>query len=1752
MPGSTSGIESHQLLQDGTHSIYLLRRHMIGLFKGKISRVFAFHIAAVICLVASLASPVQAADTVSATKPAPRATASETAQKVLPPAHSGLRPTPSQLQSAKDLRAISFMENKGQAPDGILWTTQGMNYRAEFSKGSFVLQTVRPMPEALETGKRANTKALPVTASTGAAGSVATGQSETLKVQIEEQRIELEGANPLSKIEPLDERPGKVSFFEGKDPSRWVKGASTYARLRYKEIYPGIDLVFYGKEGRLEYDFVVAAGADPSLIRMKIDGDDAVSITDQGELRLGDVVHRPQLYQNLDHGKRLVEGKFVALAGDRVGFAFANYDRTKTFVIDPAINLLYSTYAGGIHNDQAFGMTVDLQGNTYLTGWAASQDFPVTGNAFQTTRMTIGSYLYDVIVMKFDPSGTLLYSTFLGGAQNDQGGPIVANPDGSVYVGGYTQSPDFPTTSNAFQKAWGGGLDGFLARISSDGSQLLYSTYLGGSGDEAITSMILNADGSLWMSGVASQAGLPASANAFQPQPNGIDNSFVAKAQFDTSGNLQLPYLTFIGGSQSGQTNGPGEGWPSSLALDAAGNVYIAGTTQSSNYPVTANAYEQPVTLSHGCDNSPNPNSIGVVTKFSPDLSQMLYSTYFGGKTEDQNGFPYCNQGIGSIHFDVKGNIWLYGYTAESDLPITANAISSQLNGTGAANGQDTFLAELSADGSTLLYGTYLGGSGLDSTGSMAFDTAGNIWLSGSSNSTNYPVTSDALQTQDSGGGYDFTLTELSPDGTKILYSTYLGGTADNGANGIAMALDGSGNIHLSGSTASTSFPVTPDAFQPIFANGDAGPDGDDIFYTVLGTGTIGTVGPATGGNTGDSTITISGAGFQSGATCQLELNGTTITATSASVNASGTAITCTFALNGAATGSYSVVVSNPDGGSTLTSQDAFTVESGQGPNIGVNLVGRSAIRVGTQTAYNLTISNTGDTNAYAVLVNVSYPTTATLTFNYDALPKLPNGTTSTYASASPIYTAGGVNNQLIFIPFLQPGAADSYSFQVLDQTLGDSPSVSASAAYSSSVLTAPSDSTNAANWTPRLRSELPALPLASGSSGNALSCFNDVVGAVANAFGVPGCVGGSTLSVLLGAIAGSADGSLPNPISNGGAFAGWLAQNIAPNCAGALGPVGAAAGAAYSAWQALGDCGGQQYQKAIIKFLTTGSIDPNYKSGPIGDGSASQYVRGTIPLTYSVGFENEASATAPAAAVVVTDQLDPSKVDLSTVSLGSIAFGSNVIELPSGQSNYISLYTPPGVTTYKVRIQGSLNANTGLLKWTFQTIDPTTGLPPTDPTVGFLPPDADGVEGQASVVFNVMPKSSQSTGTQITNTASVVFDSNAAISTPTWLNTLDVTAPVSSVTALPAAEITTGSTATFTVNWSGTDADSGIASYNIYVSDNGGAFTLWQSAVTATSASYTGTLGHTYSFYSIATDKVGNVQTAKTNADTSTTVTTTLLVSTTMLTSGNSSIASGSSVTFTAVVTPPSGTTTAPTGTVTFLNGTTTLGTGPLNGTGTATYTTTALPVGTDSITAQYGGDTVFAASTSAAVSIVVGTPNFSLSLSPTSVSIAGGGSGSTTITATPAFGFASAITFACSGLPADATCSFSPATVTPSGSAVATTKLTIATNVTSASLRKDLPTPWSNGRKPMLCIFLLGGLGLLRARRYFRNLTRSHALLNLSVLALLLLGLAGAAVIGCGGGSSNSTPDGTSTVTITATGGSQTQTTTLAVTVQ
>ena len=446
-------------------------------------------------------------------------------------------------------------------------------------------------------------------------------------------------------------------------------------------------------------------------------------------------------------------------------------------------------------------------------------------------------------------------------------------------------------------------------------------------------------------------------------------------------------------------------------------------------------------------------------------------------------------------------------------------------------------------------------------------------------------------------------------------------------------------------------------------------------------------------------------------------------------------------------------------------------------------------------------------------------------------------------------------------------------------------------------------------------------------------------------------------------------------------------------------------------------------------------------------------------------------------------------------------------------------------------------------------TVAPASGTGTPTGTVTFYDGTTSLGTGTLSSGTATYSTSSLAVGTH-SITASYGGDTSNEASTSSAVTvTVTVNALATTATALTASSTSAaaGTAITFTAAVKGA---SGSAAPTGTVTFYDGATSLGTGTLSAGSATYT-TSSLAVGVHSITASYGGDANNrSSTSIAISVTITATPLVSTTTLTSSSASIAAGSSVTFTAVVAPPSGTTTVPTGTVTFLNGTTTLGTGTLNGSGAATYTTTSLPAGTDSITAQYGGDGVFATSTSTAVSVVVGTPNFSLSLSPSTVSIAGGGSGTTTVTATPTFGFASAITFACSGLPAHATCTFSPATVTPSGSAASTTTLTIATNTTSALLRKDLPTSRPNERTPLFCIVLLGAIGLLRARRQHRTLLRGAR--NLAVLAVLLLALAGGALIGCGGGSSNSTPAGTSTVTITATGGSQTQTTTLSVTVQ
>lgn len=1674
------------------------------------------------------------------------------------------RPTNSLIQKALGRQSISFYPVN---PAGNSFQSHMPGYDIELASTGITIQTQQMRQD---TAKRE--------ASDG-------GLDRTASFSYTSQHyahIDFIGASDGASLEGLNPTGAHINRLLGSDPAAWQRNLPVYSRVRYKNLYPGIDLVYYGQQKNIvEYDLVVAPHADLSQIRFKVSSDEPATLDQDGNICLDGTqsirLARPVLYQDLNNGKKLIAGGFVNFGHGEFGFSPATYDHDKPLIVDPQINLIYATYAGGIHNDEAFGMTLDLGGNAYIVGHSASQDFPVTGNAIQQARKNIGTYTYDAVIMKFDASGTLLFSTFLGGSANDQANAVVVNTDGSIYIGGSTQSSDFPVTTGSFQTKLGGGSDAFLARLSNDGSQLLYSTFAGGNGDEAIQKILLNADGSLWIAGDASSTGLPASSNAVQKTPSGTDNYFIAKAQFNSNGALQFPYLTFFGGSNQNQENGFLD-----MTLDGSGNVYIAGGTFSGDYPVTSNAYEKPFPLSGGCYNSPTPNSVGILAKFSPDLSQTLYSTVIGGHTEDQNGYPVCNQFVRTVHLDPQGNAWLIGTVGMSDFPTTTNAISKQLNGNGSA-GVDNFVAELSADGSQLLYGSYLGGSQFDYGSRAVWDASNNIWIVSNTQSTNYPVTANALQTTIA-GGYDTALTELSSDATKILYATYLGGSGDEDINGFPqIALDAQSNIHLAGNTGSANYPVTATATQALLANGDQGADGTDIYYTILGTGLIGTVGPVIGGNAGDTTLTIQGAGFQSGASCQLTLSGNTITATSSTVSNNGTSVTCTFSLNGASTGNYDVTVTNPGSAGSFTKQGAFTVQNAVGPNVWVNVTGRSAIRFNTATTFTISYGNTGDTDAVGVPIMVGVPQNVTL----NLVSPVTSFPAAQYLDQSLIPATAPMNGETVlplFIPRIPAGGSASFvvtlnapsstaSFSISAYSwkpFGTSVSSVASAlgTYQNGDFTIKANQLGAQTLTRSVREII--RPMASGGGvgldpAAAAKCIQDLTLLALQVAGqvfppaqelqcgaqLAGYLGSALTTVINSSQPGYGAGDAGSDLSSLYANGGQVALSCFKALAGAT-PAGMAANTILALLQAglqganaIKDCQDaakpQNPQGKPVSPI--GAIDPNDKTGPLGDGSANRYIQGAKALTYNVAFENQPTATAPASQVIVTDQLDPTILDLSTLTLGTIQFGTNSITLPAGVNIYNTTYKLS--PTLNVRIAGSLDQNTGLLKWTFTSIDPSTGQPPTDPTVGFLPPDTDGIKGQGSVLFNVAPKQGQTTGTQITNIASVVFDSNAAINTPKWSNTLDVDAPASSIAPLPANENTTAQTTTFTVNWSGSDKGSGVATYDIYVSDNGGSFSQWQRAVTATSATFTGTTGHTYGFYSIATDNAGNVEATKTKADTTTLVTNLITTATTLKASGASATA-GTSLTFTATVAPASGTGT-PTGTVTFLDGaTTTIGTTTLSS-GTATFTTTSLAVGAHTITASYSGDATYAASVSSSTTITISAvpTDFSLALSPSSGTITAGNTGTTTISIAPAGGFSQQIALSCSGLPSNTTCSFSPASVVPGGSSAATSTLTIKTNTTSSLLNQEPLIPRSNN---VALAFAAGGI-IFGFAFYRRRLPH----LGLLAILFVVVGLSG-----CGGSSSSSstsaltTPKGTYQVTVTGTSGSTTHTATYSLTIQ
>jgi hypothetical protein len=663
---------------------------------------------------------------------------------------------------------MSFEPNVGQAAAQVNYLSRGNGYTLSLTPTQAVLDLTQSTFDA-------NGKAAP-------AGSAALA-------------MKLEGANPAAVPTALDLQASYSNYLIGSDPSQWHTNVSNYGRVQYANVYSGIDLVYYGNQRQLEYDFTVGAGADPTLIDLSFAGADSVKVDGQGNLVLataaGNVTEQaPVAYQQTAAaGRQTVAARYEIRSDGSVGLVVGAHDTSQPLVIDPKLS--YSTYLGGSGSDFGYGIAADHLGSAYVTGLTESANFP-TSNPLQPTSH--GEE--DAFVAKFSATGSLDYSTYLGGG-GDAGYGIAVDASGNVYVTGGTSSKNFPTTG-PFQSTLLGTENAFVAKLNATGNALIYSTYLGGSGQDIGYGIAVDASGDAYVTGSTTSADFPLE-NAIQPQigpdpKNRADeNAFLAK--LDPAG-ATLVYSTYLGGSYQDYAHG--------IAVDGSGNAYVTGTATSLDFP-TVQALQP-----HAGGGLP-PGALvptdAFVSKINAAGSALVYSTYLGG-----NGFDGGN----GIAVDSSGDAYVTGLTDSSNFP-TSNALQPTYAG-GPAVGifgrlpYDAFVAELNAAGSALIYSTYLGGTGDDVGDAVALDEMGDAYVTGSTDSTDFP-TSNPLQPAVVGGTF---VAQLNAAGSALVYSTYLGGS-DSG-NGIAV--DGSGNVFVTGQSTVAGLP-TVNPFQPANAGGN-------------------------------------------------------------------------------------------------------------------------------------------------------------------------------------------------------------------------------------------------------------------------------------------------------------------------------------------------------------------------------------------------------------------------------------------------------------------------------------------------------------------------------------------------------------------------------------------------------------------------------------------------------------------------------------------------------------------------------------------------------------------------------------------------------------------------------------------------------------------------------------------------------------------------------------------------------------------
>jgi uncharacterized repeat protein (TIGR01451 family) len=745
--------------------------------------------------------------------------------------------------------------------------------------------------------------------------------------------MKLEGANVGAKSEAINPLAGKRNYLIGDDPSKWRTNVPTYAGVRYDEVYPGISVLYYGRQGRLEYDFKIAPGANPQAIRFAFNRELRPRIAANGDLVLqfagGELREpNPTIYQEIAGERRPIAGHYVIAGKREVAFDVGAYDQTLPLVIDPA--LIYSTYLGGSGDDLGSSIALDGSNNVYIAGTTSSANFPTHGPAFPSS-----AGLSDIFVTKIDPTGgNIVYSTYIGGSGLDRADGLALDGNGNAYVVGRvdSSSTNFPVTPGVIGPTYrGGDFDGVAFKLNAQGNALVYSTYIGAEDNDSTEGIAVDSAGSAYLTGGTRSQGFPVTGTGYQFTRSGDTDAYLMRLNSTATG---LIYSTFLGGGGTDRGSG--------VAIDGSGNAYVAGYTSSQDFP-TENAFQ----------NSFGGSFDAFIAKFDTNSSgaaSLIFCTYLGGTGDDK--------AYGIAIDNGASNVYVVGQTSSNNLPLLSPAQPAF------GGSFDAFIARISSTG-TKIYTTYLGGTGDDRGTGIKVNSSGEAYITGFTSSTNFP-TAAPLQISN-GGGFDAFVAKLNSPGSAFLYSTYLGGSANesnttSGTSTNPIALDASSNAYITGYTTSTNFP-TATPLQPASAGGqdafvvkitDAAPAADYSISIVPASRTVVPGGGTTytvtatpvGGFTG--TISVGASGFSNDSTASF--NPTTIVINDASAKSSTLILTTTAATP---PGTYSLNINTTSGN--------------------LQHAGSAQLFVSGTASANLAITKTASPNPATSLANLTY-----------------------------------------------------------------------------------------------------------------------------------------------------------------------------------------------------------------------------------------------------------------------------------------------------------------------------------------------------------------------------------------------------------------------------------------------------------------------------------------------------------------------------------------------------------------------------------------------------------------------------------------------------------------------------------------------------------------------------------------------------------------------------------------------------------